>query len=208
MPESIQGAEMLTNTDIGKSANYQNIASFTFGTFATALTLFFYELNIKDLPKHFLRTTLSIYEKIKEGNVSDAIKLFGLTLLAFGASYFSGIGFRFVAESAVSDGSLSYLGNWVSGLIPDGLFTAVIAMLWSHLQDLINQSNQELPIIDVERLEQINARNACMLLSQPNTDISPLNGNRYTLFYFDKDYEVQIGNQQKKQSNAQEKNYV
>lgn len=184
IPESIQGAELLTHSSIGANSHYQNAASFTFGAFATALTLFFYELNIKDLPKHFLRTALSIYEKIKSGDMRAAMKLFGLTVLAFGASYLSGIGFKFVADTAIANGYLPYLGSWLSSAMPDGLLTAVVAMLWSHLQDLINQTaHTPVPLLnmDMAALTHVNAHNAEALLNISETDISALR-NRHTLF--------------------------
>lgn len=179
IPSSVQGAETITHQNIGKDTHYQSIASFTFGAFATALTLFFYELNIKDLPKHFLKTALLIYEKIRDGDISGAMKLFGLTLAAFGSSYFTGIGFKFVADSAISSGYLSYIGSWLRNMIPDGLLTGVVAMLWSHLQDLINQTTQKSSLIETTTVTQIDKSNVRALLAHPSTDVSALRANRY-----------------------------
>lgn len=175
LPSSVQGAESLTHSDIGASNNYQNPGSITFGTFATALTLFFYELNIKKLPKHFLKTALEIYEKFKFGDSAGAIKLFGATLLAFGVSYLTGIGFNSVAESAVDNGYLSYLGSWLSRAMPAGLFTATVTMFWSHLQDLINQTSKQVTVTEeTEDALELDTAKASALLKKPQTNIMDL----------------------------------
>ena len=181
MPESVQGAELLTNSNIGANGHYQNTASFIFGAFATALTLFFYELNIKDLPKHLIQTALSICEKINNSDIRNVLKLLSLTILASGASYLAGIGFKFVADTALASGYLSYLGNWLSRAIPSGLLIAVVAMLWSHLQALINQTTQASVPLEIEQLTYVDAQNARALLDEDN-DISALNGDRHALF--------------------------
>jgi len=180
IPDSVQGAELLAHTTIGANSHYQNAGSFAFGIFATVLTLFFYELNIKNLPKYFLRTALSIYEKIKHGDMNAAIKLFCLTVLAFGASYLTGIGFEFAAVTALASGYFSYLGSWLSKMIPDGLLIAVVAMLWSHLQDLINKTVKLTPNIDV--LTKVSLTNATALLEKSDTNIMLLSNNQNTFF--------------------------
>ncbi len=174
IPESVQGAELLTNSNIGSNNYYQNTGSLTFGIFSTALTLFFYELNIKELPKHFLTTALSIYEKIKSNDIAAAMKLFFLTVFALGASYLSGIGFKLIADTAVNNGYLSYLGTWLSSTIPNGLLIAVVAMLWSHLQTLVNQTAQTHTPLDINNLASINMNNVQELLRRPDTDILAL----------------------------------
>lgn len=182
MPESIQGLELLTNTPIGAASNYQNVVSFMFGMFATLLTLFFYELNIKALPEHLLRFSLLFYKKIKRREISSAFKLASLTVISFFSSYITGIGFKFVADMALRNGYLSYLGTWVSNKIPVGLLIAVISMLWAHLQYLANQSVMGTADISTVGLNRIDIKIAQFLLGKSDTDISPLLGNRLTLF--------------------------
>lgn len=169
MPESIQGTEAIIRVDIGHDEHYQNAASFTYGTFSTALTLFFYELNIKDLPKHFLKTMEQMYKDIKEGNVKGAMKLLMLTLVAAGASYCTGLGFASIATAAISNGYLSYLGDTICSLIHDGLLVGVTTMLWSHLQDLISkiQTKKIAPSTTL----QIDNSNVIKLLEHEKTNI-------------------------------------
>ena len=187
IPLSAQGAETLFHTDIGADSHYQNVSSITFGAFATALTLFFYELNIKDLPKHFLKTACNMYEKIKEGDISTAMKLLAFTTMALGTSCCVGLGFKFVAELAISNGYLSYLGGYLSSLIPDGLLMAVTTMLWSHLQDLINQPQSSELISGKDAIETIDPSNVTALLMSPKTNITELGllGNNTSSFFGD-----------------------
>lgn len=181
IPESIQGIELLTQTEIGKHSHYQNVASFFIGIFSTILTLFFYEISIKELPKHFIFTMLSVYEKILADKIKDASKLLSLTILALASSYLTAIGFKFIADKALENGYLSYLGHSLSKTIPDGLLIAVLAMLWSHLQEIINQVNSD-NITDISSLEYVDAKNAKLLLKHPDIDISLLKENRNLIF--------------------------
>lgn len=172
IPESVEGIETLTQTTIGADAHYQNVESFTLGTFTTALTLFFYEVNIKDLPKYFFETVETIYEKIIQGEMSTALKMLGLTLVAAGASYCTGLGFKLVAETALDNGYLSYLGGWLSSMIPDGLLVAVTTMLWSHLQEIISQASAPRAIDDLKSIDHVDSSNVRALLANPHTKIA------------------------------------
>nr|MCH9770648.1 hypothetical protein [Gammaproteobacteria bacterium] len=173
IPESVQGLESFTHTNVGHDSGYKNAGSITFGIFATSLTMLFYELNIKELPKHLMITALTIYEKLRNKQIASAVKLFGLTIVALGASYFTGIGFKFAAKTAVTNGYLSYLGDWLSNAVPDFLLTAVTTMLWSHLQDLINQVHVfKTKEYDLTTIESINSKNIMALLYNPKVEIT------------------------------------
>jgi hypothetical protein len=187
LPSSIQGLELLTQESIGKNSDYQNPASFVLGIFITALTVFFYELSIKELPKHFLLTLLAIYEKIIEDKLTVATKLTGLTVFALGSSYFTSIGFKFIADTALTNGYLAYLGPSLSQVIPNGLFIGVITMLWSHLQELINQEVNYTQAFDVINLTHIDLLNAQALINHSDINLYPLARNKVALFSQDAD---------------------
>lgn len=141
-PSSVEGLNELFRTHVGQAAGFQDGASLTLGVFLNALTLLFYELNIYELPKHFLETAILAYERFKEGDIKSVARIITKTGLAFGASWLASIGFRLVGESALLSGYLGYLGSVLEHVIPDAMFAAVLTMLWSHLQHLINQAEE------------------------------------------------------------------
>lgn len=141
LPESVQGFEMLTGLDINQGSNYQNPASVAFGTVATSMTVLFYAMVTRNLPKHFLTTSIAIWNNWQQQESRKvALKQAGLTVFAFGASYFTSLGFAFAATSANASGYFSYLTPEISQTLPPLLLGSVTMMLWSHLQELINQS--------------------------------------------------------------------
>ncbi len=158
IPQAVAGLENITCVvkcaDLGESANYQNNFSFTFGAFATALTLLFYELNIFYLPKDFFKTAFTTYEKAQASDRDAVIKLVLFTIAAFFGSYFTSIGFRFVTETAYENGYFSYLGAF-SSWIPRGIQAAIITMLWANLQALINQASFSQTDVTTGNIEKV-----------------------------------------------------
>lgn len=175
IPLAVQGAEKPTGWDIGKSEQYQNVSSLTFGAFSAALTLFFYELGIYELPKHFARTALLMYDKVQEGDTASVAGLLLMTALALGASCSTGMGFKTMADDAVKHEYLSYLGKSLSHLMPTGLFIATAGMLWSHLQGLVNKIFTPQPVaVTPSEVYQIEVSNVRSLLTQTSVDFSGL----------------------------------
>lgn len=139
IPESDRGLQSLMHSDLSFDPLYQNAVAISMGIMASLPTVFFYSVSIKDLPKHLLKTGSLGYEKIQQRQAKDVFGLLLMTVFAFGASYFSSIGFRLVGSSNVTQGYLSYLGEGIEQLMPDSLFAGVILMFWSHLQHLVNE---------------------------------------------------------------------
>ena len=183
IPLAVQGAESQTSWDIGRSADYQNMTSLSFGAFVTALTVFFYELSIKDLPKHSIRTALLMDEEIKNGNNTIAVKLFFMTLIVLGASFSTGFGFKMVADNTFANGYLSYLPDGLSQWMPDGLCIATAFMLWSHLQNLVNQTfKPQQPPVDSQSVKEVTLSNVGSLLKQQNSFSALLGWRRSGVF--------------------------
>jgi hypothetical protein len=120
-----------------------------------------------------------------DDKLTIATQLIGLTLLALASSYLTSIGFKFIADAALKNGYLAYLGTRLSQVIPTGLLIGVVAMLWSHLQQLINQ---KVVATDdhVESQDQncINIRNAESFIKLPDTDLSTLQKNSKMSWWF------------------------
>ncbi|KTD67848.1 hypothetical protein Lste_1006 [Legionella steelei] len=139
IPECVKGLQMLLQSNLHADPKYQNMTAITVGLIATLPTVFFYSVSIKDLPKHLAKSGLLFHQKIKARHSKHALLLVILTLLAFAASYFAGIGFRLVGTSNIEQGYLSYLNQVIASWMPNLLFIACVMMFWSHLQHLINE---------------------------------------------------------------------
>ncbi|CAM2940618.1 Uncharacterised protein [Legionella steigerwaltii] len=139
IPECVKGLQMLLHSNLNADPKYQNMTALSVGLIATLPTVFFYSVSIKDLPKHLAKAALLFYEKIKSRHYKHALLLSLMTVLAFAASYFAGIGFRLVGTSNIEQGYLSYLNPVITSWMPNTLFIACIMMFWSHLQHLINE---------------------------------------------------------------------
>lgn len=139
IPECVKGLQMLLHSNLHADAKYQNMSAVTLGLFATLPTVFFYSVSIKDLPKHLVNTGLLLHKKIKLRHYKKSFMILLLTVMAFAASYFAGIGFRLVGTSNIAQGYLSYLNPVIESWMPGMLFMACVVMFWSHLQHLVNE---------------------------------------------------------------------
>lgn len=154
IPESDRGLQTLLHSDLAADAKYQNAGAIAIGIMASLPTVFFYSVSIKDLPKHCVTALTHGYDHLKSKNYKQASLLSLFTLLAFGASYFTSIGFRLVGTSNIEQGYLSYLNEGIRNTMPDALFAAVILMFWSHLQHLANEAFKPQPTTQPTRASQ------------------------------------------------------
>ncbi|QLZ69482.1 hypothetical protein FOLKNPGA_02276 [Legionella sp. PC1000] len=138
IPECVKGLQMLLHSNLNADPKYQNMTALIVGFIATLPTVFFYSVSIKDLPKHLAKSGSLFHKTIKFHHYKHALLLLLLTVLAFAASYFAGIGFRLVGTSNIEQGYLSYLNPVIANWMPNMLFIACVLMFWSHLQHLIN----------------------------------------------------------------------
>ncbi len=139
IPECVKGLQMLLHSNLNADPKYQNMTALSVGFIATLPTVFFYSVSIKDLPKHLTKSGSLFHKTIKFRHYKHAFLLLLLTVLAFAASYFAGIGFRLVGTSNIEQGYLSYLNPVIANWMPNMLFIACVLMFWSHLQHLINE---------------------------------------------------------------------
>ena len=138
IPECVHGLQMLLHSTLGADPACQNRYAILIGVTATLPTVFFYSVNIKDLPNHLAKAGSLLHLNLKERQYKNAFSIISLTLLAFTASYFTGIGFRLVGTSNITQGYLSWMNPILAHWMPDALFMAGVMMFWSHLQFLAN----------------------------------------------------------------------
>lgn len=194
IPESVGGLEMLTGSDIGRHAHYQNAGSFAFGILATMLTLFFYALAIESLPHHLLRTAQSVVGKASTGDKVGVGKLLVGTMLAAVIGCLGSIGFELVATTAIANESLSYLPDAALEVIPGILLLGIIMTLWSHLQVMVNSFenselassasvqvlNDEPNTVSAQNIEQLLTN--CETLQIPDFDFSAMGLRKLSIF--------------------------
>ncbi|WP_304985746.1 hypothetical protein [Coxiella-like endosymbiont] len=109
-----------------------------------------------------MKTIISILKNLRKGNYWSRTKLFFLTRIAGASSYFTGLGFKLIAETSFQDGYFSYSGN-LANIMLAGVLTAVVLILWSHLQFLNNQNIQE--HVDTNTIECVDLRAANVLVN-------------------------------------------
>ena len=184
IPQSVQGLETLSGKSIGLDADYQNAPSFGLGIFSSMLTVFFYEVGVKDLPKQFFGVCLSVYEKIKDGEIREALGIVAKSLISIGACYSTAIAFRLATALVVAAGYASYL-EWVGETMPTFMLMTVTMMLSSNLLGIINSSQNK----GSEHKNIITFDSAMELLTQPEINlrvvsevmVKPSKGNQYIL---------------------------
>ncbi|OGO94591.1 MAG: hypothetical protein A3F10_04170 [Coxiella sp. RIFCSPHIGHO2_12_FULL_42_15] len=186
IPDCIQGIERLLQIDLNQQSQYQNFTCILIGLLATSMTMVFYEISIRSLPKQLIMTCFSFWRQFQNTQYSPALQQLALTSLAFFASTVTSIGFKFAVTSAVENGYLSYLGNTLSAMLPNCVFAAVTMMLWSHLQELVNNYTTDSNLTDLSTITEIHAGNVMALLKHSEINLQPelanLSAQHYSLF--------------------------
>lgn len=139
IPVSVQGLQNFLQSNLGASENYQDMFSLTVGAVCAFPTAFFYAVSAKKFPGAISSTFCGMVFHLRNGEILPSVKIFMATLLAFSASYFTSVGFRMVADTAISEGYLSYLGSPLEKILPSVFLGTIVVMFWSHLQDIANQ---------------------------------------------------------------------